>query len=211
MRTTMSMNQRGTRATRATRAGRATRYSVVALAASAALLLAACGSSGGTVSSSSPTSAPAASTTAPSSATGQTGKPIAMTADSKLGRLLVDSNGMTVYTLMNNGKPVPCEGQCLTFWPPLLVPAGQTNATGTGVADLSAAMTNAGRQVEYKGAPLYRYSMDNAPGDTNGDGINAFGGIWHVVKLGGSTSTSSPSAAVPATTPSTTSAGGYGY
>jgi predicted lipoprotein with Yx(FWY)xxD motif len=185
------------------------RYGALALAASAALLLAACGSSSGKAASS-PTSAPAASTTAPSSATGQTAKPLAMTANSKLGRLVVDSNGMTVYTLMNNDKPVACTGQCLTFWPPLLVPTGETNATGTGVADLSTAMTSAGRQVAYKGAPLYRYSMDKAPGDTNGDGINAFGGVWHVVKIGGSTTTTSPAGGVPATTP-TTSSGGYGY
>jgi predicted lipoprotein with Yx(FWY)xxD motif len=201
--------QTGTRATRATRVNRATPFGIVALAASAALLLAACGSSGGKVSSSSPTSAPAASTSQPSGATGQTAKPIAMTADSKLGRLLVDSNGMTVYTLMNNGKTVPCTGQCLTFWPPLLVPAGQTTAAGTGVADLGTATTSAGKQVSYRGAPLYRYSMDNAPGDTNGDGINAFGGTWHVVKLGASTTTTSPAAGVPATAPTTTS--GYGY
>ena len=210
MRMTMSTKQSGTPATRATRVRRATRYSVVAVAASAVLLLAACGSSGGKVSSSSPTSAPGASTTQPSAATGQTGKPIAMTADSKLGRLLVDSNGMTVYTLMNDGKTVPCTGQCLTFWPPLLVPAGQTTPAGTGVADLGTATTSAGKQVSYRGAPLYRYSMDSAPGDTNGDGINAFGGIWHVVKLGDSTTTTSTAAGVPATAPTTTS-GGYGY
>jgi predicted lipoprotein with Yx(FWY)xxD motif len=210
MTTMMSNEQTGARTTRATRVNRATRVGVAALAASAVLLLAACGSSSGKASSSR-TSAPGTATTTPSSATTQSGKPIAMTADSKLGRVLVDANGMTVYTLMNNGKPVPCTGQCLTFWPPLLVPAGDTNTASSGVADLGTATTNAGKQVSYKGAPLYRYSMDKAPGDTNGDGINAFGGIWHVVKIGGSTTTSSPGAGVPATTPTTMSAGGYGY
>jgi predicted lipoprotein with Yx(FWY)xxD motif len=134
-----------------------------------------------------------------------------MTASSKLGQLLVDSKGMTLYTLTNDGKPVACTGQCLTFWPPLLVPAGQTGAAASGVANLGTAMTSAGNQVSYRGDPLYRYSMDKAPGDTNGEGINAFGGVWHVVKMGASPSTTSPGAGVPATTPTTSSGNGYGY
>jgi predicted lipoprotein with Yx(FWY)xxD motif len=36
------------------------------------------------------------------------------------------------------------------------------------------------KQVTYDGKPLYMYSSDASPGDTNGDG---FGGLWHVVKL----------------------------
>jgi predicted lipoprotein with Yx(FWY)xxD motif len=181
----------------------------VALAAAAALLLAACGSSGGKASSS-PTSAPgASSTTAPSSATAE-GKPIVMTADSKLGRLLVDSKGMTLYTLMNDGKPVACTGACLTIWPPLVLPAGVTSAVGSGVASLGTANTGDGKQVSYKGAPLHTFTADQGPGDTNGEGITSFGGTWHVVKLMATTDTTSPAAGVPATTPATT-AGGYGY
>jgi predicted lipoprotein with Yx(FWY)xxD motif len=180
----------------------------VALAASAALLLAACGSSSGKVSSSSPTSA---STSPSSPATGAATKPIAMTASTKLGQLLVDSKGMTLYTLTNNGMPVACTGQCLTFWPPLLLPAGQTSAVASGVANLGTATTSGGKQVSYKGDPLYRFSMDKAPGDTNGEGIVAFGGTWHVVKLMASPSTTSPAAGVPATTPPTTASSGYGY
>jgi predicted lipoprotein with Yx(FWY)xxD motif len=204
MRTMMST----TRTTRTMRFGGA-----VALGAAAALLLAACGSSGGKVSSSSPPTS--ASTSTSSSAPGsESAKPIAMTASTKLGQLLVDSKGMTVYTLTKDGKPVPCTGQCLTFWPPLLLPAGETSAAGAGVANLGTATTSGGKQVSYKGDPLYRFSMDKAPGDTNGEGINAFGGTWHVVKITGAPSTT-PAGGVPATTPTTsmttTSGGGNGY
>jgi predicted lipoprotein with Yx(FWY)xxD motif len=114
---------------------------------------------------------------------------------------------MTLYTLTNNGMPVACTGQCLTFWPPLLLPAADKTAVGSGVANLGTATTSAGRQVSYKGAPLHRFSMDKAPGDTNGEGIASFGGTWHVVKLGASTSTTSPAAGVPASTPTTMSSG----
>jgi predicted lipoprotein with Yx(FWY)xxD motif len=182
------------------------RYGAVAVAAASALVLAACGSSGGKVSSSSPTS-----TTSPSMSSGE-GKPIVMTADSKLGRLLVDSKGMTLYTLMNDGKPVACTGACLTIWPPLVLQAGETSAVASGVASLGTTNTGAGKQVSYKGAPLHTFSADQAPGDTNGEGITSFGGTWHVVQLMATTATTSPAAgAVPATTPTTTSSGGYGY
>jgi len=205
MRTMRATTRTGTRVARTVRSGG------VALAASAVLLLAACGSSG-TVSSSSPTSAPAASTTAPSTGASAAAKPIAMTASSKLGELLVDSKGMTLYTLSNNGMSVPCTGQCLGFWPPLLLPTGETSPVAQGVANLAAAKTAAGEQVAYLGAPLYTFSMDKAPGDTNGEGITSFGGTWHVVKIGASTGTTSPAAGVPATsTPTTASGGGYGY
>src|SRR5262249_58644419 len=122
-------------------------------------------------------------TTAPQTGTSESTKPVAMTASSKLGQILVDSKGMTLYTLSKNGKTVLCTGQCLTIWPPLDLPAGQPMPVGPGVASLATAMTSGGNQVTSKGAPLYTFSMDKAPGDTNGEGINAFGGIWHVVKL----------------------------
>jgi predicted lipoprotein with Yx(FWY)xxD motif len=184
----------------------------IAVAASAALLLAACGSSGGKVSSQPPAaSSSAPTTTAPSSQT-ETSKAIAMTASSSLGTILVDSKGMTLYTLTNNGKPVACTGQCLMVWPPLLLASGTTTPVGAaGVSNLGTAMQSGGTQVTYSGDPLYRFSNDKAPGDTNGEGISAFGGVWHVVKVSGSTATTAaPAAAVPATTP-TTSSSGYGY
>ena len=129
-----------------------------------------------------------------------------------LGTILVDSKGMTVYTLTNNGQAVACTGQCLTFWPPLLVASGGTTAvSAAGVKDLGTAMESSGTQVTYNGDPLYRFSMDKAPGDTNGEGVSAFGGVWHVVKVSGTTATTSPAAAVPATVTPTTAGSGYGY
>jgi hypothetical protein len=71
-------------------------------------------------------------------------------------------------------------------------------------------------QVAYKGLPLYRFSGDVNAGAANGDGINSFGGVWHVVKVsGGSSSTGAPAPAPSGTTggggtTSTTSGGGYG-
>jgi len=42
-----------------------------------------------------------------------------------------------------------------------------------------------GTQVTVNGAPVYTFSGDASAGSTNGEGINSFGGTWHVVKVGG--------------------------
>jgi predicted lipoprotein with Yx(FWY)xxD motif len=120
---------------------------------------------------------------------------------------------MTLYTLTKNGAPVACSGQCATVWPPLLVPAGTTTVAATmGVTGLGTAPGDGGTQVTSAKLPLYRFSGDPAAGDTNGDGINAFGGVWHVVKA----PSSAVVAAAPGTTPTTpapptTDSSGYGY
>ena len=88
------------------------------------LVLAACGSSSDSSVSTKPTTSV--------SAEAPTGAPAAVKAASnaKLGRILVDSSGNTLYTLTTaDGKAVACTGQCLTFWPPALVDAGSSTDT----------------------------------------------------------------------------------
>jgi predicted lipoprotein with Yx(FWY)xxD motif len=127
-------------------------------------------------------------------------------SSSKLGAVLTDTNGMTLYTLTNGGRPVACAGQCATFWPPLLLPAGTTSATGaTGVSGLGVVSMKAGMQVTEHGDPLYRYSGDKAAGDTNGEDLNRFGGVWHVTKAAAGSS-----AGTTNTTTSPVTAGGGG-
>jgi hypothetical protein len=48
-------------------------------------------------------------------------------------------------------------------------------------------------QVIYNGHPLYTYSGDNKAGNTNGQGVNAFGGLWYVLSPKGNEITSTPS------------------
>ena len=40
-------------------------------------------------------------------------------------------------------------------------------------------------QVTYNRHPLYRFDGDQARGDTNGEGVNAFGASWFVVSPAG--------------------------
>jgi predicted lipoprotein with Yx(FWY)xxD motif len=40
-------------------------------------------------------------------------------------------------------------------------------------------------QVTYNGHPLYYYVGDTNPGDTNGEQLNQFGGLWYAVSPSG--------------------------
>jgi predicted lipoprotein with Yx(FWY)xxD motif len=89
----------------------------------------------------------------------------------------------------------------MQVWPPVSLPAGTTKATGSGVKNVAAM----GTQVTINGAPVYTFSGDASAGSTNGEGINSFGGTWHVVKVGGSSSGSG------STTATTAKSSGSGY
>jgi predicted lipoprotein with Yx(FWY)xxD motif len=139
-----------------------------------ALVAAACGSSS--------SSSPAPTTTGASAAKSATGTAVVSTKhNDKLGTILADSKGLTLYTLTSGGQPVPCTGQCLTIWPPLEVPAG---TTPSGVQGLATAPAPDGSQlVTYQGKPLYRFMSDKASDDAYGQGIKSFGGVWNVQQV----------------------------
>jgi predicted lipoprotein with Yx(FWY)xxD motif len=189
-----------------------------ALGVSALIAVAACGSSKTSVTPSAQPSVPT-STSSPTPTTKKTATssaPVVMTASTaKLGSVLVDGKGMTLYTLTNGGKQVPCTGQCASFWPPLLLPSDTMTALGaSGVSGLGTAAAVGGRQVTENGARLYRFSIDKAPGDTNGEGISSFGGVWHVVPAATNATTppvvtTPTTTAPPATTAPTTAYTGY--
>ena len=48
-------------------------------------------------------------------------------------------------------------------------------------------------QVTYDGHPLYGYQGDSKAGDTNGQGINAFGAAWYVLSPSGTAITAASS------------------
>jgi len=158
------------------------------LALTAATVLAAAGGAASVASS-----GPAGATTAvayppPTSTTSITMAPAASTtvttkSNPTLGEILADSRAMTVYTLTNGNAPVLCTGTCATFWPPVTVPAGTSPTAPPGVSGVSTVQNPNGDQVTYQGLPLYDFSQDTTPSDANGEGINSFGGVWHVVKL----------------------------
>ena len=87
--------------------------------------------------------------------------------------------------LQDTGDTSTCTGDCAATWP-ALVAKGEVKAGGGGGVDESLLGTSARddgtMQVTYNGHPLYYFSGDQAPGDTNGQGI---GDIWFVVSPAG--------------------------
>lgn len=157
------------------------------LIVAAAAFLAACGSSspstssGGTGGGTQATSTTSAGSTTSSPASTA---PTVKTASSKLGTILVDSKGFTLYRYTKDSKnKSTCTGGCASTWPPLLV-TGSGSPVGQGVSGLGTIPAAHGRQVTYNGEPLYTYAGDSAAGQTNGQGV---GGTWFVVTTSGST------------------------
>lgn len=106
------------------------------------------------------------------------------------GAILVDTQGMTLYTLTDaGGAAVACTGACATAWPPLTVTAGAKTKAPKGVKKISATPDG---QVTWKSLPLYRFKGDAAAGQANGEGLAAFGGTWHVVKTKARAATTTP-------------------
>jgi predicted lipoprotein with Yx(FWY)xxD motif len=137
---------------------------------------------------------------------------IGTTSTVALGVVLTGPNGMTLYTLSsdpNNGSV--CTGQCLTFWPPLLVASGGTVAGPSGSSLTLSSFTRADDgtvQVTADGRALYYFAKDTAAGQTNGEGIKGAGGVWHVA---GSAATSVAATTAPASAaPAVAAGGGYG-
>jgi predicted lipoprotein with Yx(FWY)xxD motif len=87
-------------------------------------------------------------------------------AASKLGKIVVDRSGRTLYLFTaDKGAESTCSGACAATWPPYKVGA---------------------KQVSYHGHPLYYYAGDGqTPGSTKGEGLDTFGGSWYVVDSSG--------------------------
>ena len=108
-------------------------------------------------------------------------------ANSSLGKIIVDGRGRTLYLFEKDQRGrSACFGSCATYWPPLLT-RGKPIA-GRGLKQSLLGMTrrgNGARQVTYAGHPLYRYVLDTKSGQTNGEGLQDFGGGWDVLSAAG--------------------------
>jgi predicted lipoprotein with Yx(FWY)xxD motif len=148
---------------------------LLAAAAVLVLLLTGCGKSKSTSATATTTTAAPTTTTTAAAAT------VGVSTDAKLGKLLVDAQGYTLYRFDNdkNGTSA-CVGACATKWPPVTLSTGVTKASGSAgvtASDLGTiTRADGSTQVTYKGQPQYRYAPDTKPGDTTGDGV---GGVWH--------------------------------
>ena len=139
-------------------------------------LVGACGGAATTTTAGATTTTAAATTTTEAAATtteaAAAGGSVDVVATSGLGDILQDADGRTLYLFNPDGQGDPtCYDDCADNWPALV---GEV-AAGDG---LDAALlgtvtrTDGAVQVTYNGWPLYYFSGDAAPGDTNGQGLN---------------------------------------
>jgi predicted lipoprotein with Yx(FWY)xxD motif len=175
-------------------------FGLSGLLAGTAIALAACGAASGSA-----TVATSPSATSPAIATSPSGSPSAPavtpaatptpemagtsvgTGMAALGQIVVDGRGVTLYLFeADHGTTSVCYGACAQNWPPLFTHGSPVALTGVNPSLLgTTARTDGATQVTYNGHPLYFFVGDHKPGDTTGQGINAFGGGWDVLSPSG--------------------------
>jgi predicted lipoprotein with Yx(FWY)xxD motif len=145
------------------------RVTIPLIAVGIAALASACGGSGSGGSTASVGTNSGGGSTAAASATSVHSGPN--------GQFVTDTSGRTLYIFSADTSAMShCSGACATTWPLY--------------------MSN-GSQVVYKGHPVYYFAGDSAAGDTKGEGINNFGGLWTMVKPDGTALTMSQPNSTP--------------
>jgi predicted lipoprotein with Yx(FWY)xxD motif len=114
--------------------------------------------------------------------------------------VLTNAKGFTLYSFApDSATKSTCNGACAKAWPPV--------KPGTGSAVKGAFSTikrsDGATQLTFHGHPLYTFVGDKSPGQAKGNGVNAFGGLWHEATASGT--------AAPAGNSSPAGGGGYGY
>jgi predicted lipoprotein with Yx(FWY)xxD motif len=153
----------------------------ILLAALAPAGVSACGSSDRDGSRSHPSAALAS----PSASAALAGGPASVKVGrSRLGRILVDAHGRTLY-FFTQDKPrrALCTSDylnCTTSWPPLMTAGRPRGHAGVepGLLGSLHRVKPAGSQVSYNGHPLYLSIEDKQPGDVKGQGIYSY---WYVL------------------------------
>jgi predicted lipoprotein with Yx(FWY)xxD motif len=102
----------------------------------------------------------------------------------KLGKILVNNAGFTLYVFKNDSPgQSTCSNGCAKLWPPLTISKDAHPTAGTGVKGLLGVIqrSDGSYQVTYNGAPLYLYAGDTKAGEANGQGLK---NLWFVVPVG---------------------------
>ena len=173
------------------------------------IAVAGCGSSSKT---STPTTSSSSSTTSATTSSPASGAVKIGTEQSKYGTIL-EANNKTLYALSSDTATTSsCSSTCAKVWPPLTVTAVPSFGPGVSQARFShLSRSDGSQQLSYGGHPLYWFVHDTAPGQTSGEGIHAFGGVWDVVSVAGQpvTAPSSGASTSGSTTTTSKSYGGY--
>ncbi|WP_405581361.1 hypothetical protein [Streptomyces sp. NBC_01190] len=111
-----------------------------------------------------------------------------------LNPVVVNGAGFTLYRFdKDTASPSKsnCDGDCATTWPPVVVrPGAKIFVNGVAKSRVGVVRRDDGNlQVTIGGWPVYKFSKDTAPGQTNGQGV---GGTWFGVTPDGTKAGQSP-------------------
>ncbi|MFA1542469.1 hypothetical protein [Actinomadura monticuli] len=101
--------------------------------------------------------------------------------DPKLGLILTDGNGRTLYRFDKDTNKPPttnCFGSCKKAWPPATFKGWKKlklEGVSRKVVNFIERKDDGKCQLTINGWPMYYYEKDLQPGDTNGQGV---GGVW---------------------------------
>jgi len=104
-----------------------------------------------------------------------------------LGTIIVDGSGRAVYVFSADQLNNPtCYDVCAETWLPVLAKGDPSGGVGIDAAGAATAPRRDGsNQATYKGHPLYHYAGDKNDKDAAGQGLDLFGGEWHVLTKDG--------------------------
>ena len=177
-------------------------------------MVAACGDGGaatttteGATTTSGPTTTlPTATTSPPAGSTTMAAEGVHL-ADSSLGQILVDPDGLTLYLFtVDSGGESSCYDTCADNWPAVPADTAVSSSLDSSVFVFGATeRTDGSSQLTLNDQPLYYFAGDSAPGDTNGQGLNE---VWYVIGANGEMITEAATSRAATTT---TAMDGYGY
>lgn len=157
-------------------------------------LAAACGGNSSSPSAAASPSPAASPSAAASPLPGDAGpNPTVATASNKLGTILVDGHGATLYEFgIDGANSSKCTGTCAGDWYPFTTTEGAPTAGTGATASMLGTFTRAdgSTQISYNSHPLYYYSDDmKKPGSILGQGNTEYGGLWETMTPAGALDT----------------------
>lgn len=136
-------------------------------------------------------SGPAPATT-PMPSTVPAAGPALSTAQTGIGEVVVDVDGMTVYAYDRDQPGTnasACDSTCLQMWPPVTSDTTRPEVAGVGGVIGTIPGPLGGHQVTVNGMPLYLFAGDPRPGSVAGQGMD---NLWWALNPAGEKITNAP-------------------
>ena len=110
------------------------------------------------------------------------------THKTSVGTILVDARGFTIYTFSKDARNqdacIKING-CIALWTPVTASGKPVAGAGVKASLLGSILIKGGKQVTYAGHPLYTYTGDSHPAETDYVNTSQSGGIWLAVSPSG--------------------------